>query len=195
MKKIIVSVILLASIAALGAFCLAESIDLQSMSFDELTALRGRLYDEIRSRPENSDKGYSIWDGNEKVSIYENDVVHIEFNGFYQWTEEWYIPNLIITNKTDKSIHFIWEDAFINHCTVGAANDSMTEEIAPGGKMSFASIDACSITMQDFIDMYGDTFINEFELSFYVTDMDDNDLCSGKCGVRCSIDINELISQ
>ena len=173
----------------------AEDVDLAAMSPEELAKLRDAA-DALLNPPQAGDAGMAVWTGEGKTRIYEDETVSVDFNGFYQWTNDWYIPNLIITNKTDRSINFEWKDVFLNGCNVGAANKSGSEEILPGGKLSFASAHCCSITLQDFVDIYGDTTIEQVRVSFYVTEAGSYEhLLDGSCGVACAIDIAELMGR
>lgn len=176
----------------------AETVIIDSLTDEQLNQLHNAVHDELLRRQELSGKQYPMFDGEDRVCVYENEFIDIYFTGFYKWTDDWYIPKVIITNKTPSSLWFRWDDIYINNCKMGAANGG-EQEILANGRLSLPAENLCSITLQDYIDLYGDTIINTFSMKFTLRDgsiwsdnyktLVDEDIWN----VYCSIDITELM--
>lgn len=187
-SKILPFVLIVLMIFSIIPVAIADSTNLSELSNEELTALQEKVYDEIRVRKLLDDKTIPIWNGSEKVLVYEDNYVLITFNGLYAWTSSWYIPKLMITNKTNKTLYFKWEKVFFDNASVSPSNGGALE-VPANGKLAFQTGNKCSITLKDYIDAYDETMLRVLRFNFSLRDENSKTIKEASLSVRCDIDL------
>ena len=178
----------LADVSVIYLPSIDTTIDITRLTDEELTALLDKAQFGIRNNRYLREDSIPVWNGSEKVLVYDDDYIYITFNGLYAWSKELYIPKLMITNKTDKPVFFKWKSVFFDDANVNPANGGVAE-ISANGRLAFQMTNMCAITLQDYIDAYDETMLRVMRFDFSLENGNKKTLQKGSFSVRCDMDL------
>lgn len=176
---------------------IAENISFDTLSNEELIALQEKISNEIRIRKILDDTSAPVWNGQDKIVVYDDNDVTITFNGLHNWTSSLYIPKLMITNKSSKDIYFTWDEVYFDNSPVKATNGG-SYIIPANGKLAFHTTNRCAIDIEKYIEAYDETLLHEMKMDFVLSEVEsswdwtDKNTKRESLRVKCEINLTAI---
>lgn len=174
-------------------FTLVESDGQLCLLKEDGTLLKNSKFTE---KAEEKKAATAMLSAAELITVFENDRILVEFNGFKCWLNAKsvesmrIIPNLIITNKTNEVVKFKidWKQFYLNSYKIQPMNTNEVE-VPAKGKTSLHAASICVINTGDFLN-YGENVIDNVQMTLTITHGKSSETIN--LDFDCSVDVYSL---
>lgn len=174
-------------------FTLVESDGQLCLLKEDGTLLKNSKFTE---KAEEKKASTSMLSAAEPITVFENDRIIVEFNGFKSWLNAKsvesmrIIPNLIIANKTNDVVKFKidWKQFYLNSYKIQPMNTNEVE-VPAKGKTSLHAASTCVINTGDFLN-YGENVIDNVQMTLTITHGKSSETIN--LDFDCSVDVYSL---